>query len=159
MSLHNLIAFFFRITDSIPLYGCIMIWGFPSGASGKEPTCQCRRLRDPFLGQEDPLKEGMATHSSVLAWRIPRTEEPGGLQSMGSHRVRHDWSSLAHVHHSLFFISPVEWPLVCLQILTFVNTAVINICRQIFVWTEIFSLFRFIPIPETLLLSSCCMVW
>ena len=42
------------------------------------------------LGQEDPLKEGMATHSSILAWRIPWTEEPGGLQSMGSHRVRHD---------------------------------------------------------------------
>ena len=41
-------------------------------------------------GREDPLEEGMATRSSVLAWRIPRTEEPGGLQSMGSHRVRHD---------------------------------------------------------------------
>ena len=39
--------------------------------------------------QEDPLKEGMATHSSVLAWRIPWTEEPGRLQSMGSQRVRH----------------------------------------------------------------------
>ena len=36
------------------------------------------------LGQEDPLKEGMATHSSILAWRIPRTKEPGGLQPMGS---------------------------------------------------------------------------
>ena len=36
------------------------------------------------LGQEEPLEEGMATHSSVLAWRISRTEEPGGLQSMGS---------------------------------------------------------------------------
>jgi len=44
-----------------------------------------------FLGWEDPLEEGMATHSSILAWRIPRTEEPGGLQSMGSQRVRHDW--------------------------------------------------------------------
>ena len=42
------------------------------------------------LGGEDPLKEGMATHSSILAWRIPRTEEPGGLQSIGLHRVRHD---------------------------------------------------------------------
>ena len=41
------------------------------------------------LGQEDPLEEGMATHSSILAWRIPWTEEPGGLQSMGSQRVRH----------------------------------------------------------------------
>ena len=42
------------------------------------------------LGWEDPLKEGMATHCSVLAWRIPQTEEPGGLQSMGSRRVGHD---------------------------------------------------------------------
>ena len=41
------------------------------------------------LGQEDPLEKGMATHSSILAWRIPWTEEPGRLQSMGSQRVRH----------------------------------------------------------------------
>ena len=44
---------------------------------------------DP-LGQEDPLVRGMATHSSILAWRIPWTEEPGRLQSVGSQRVRHD---------------------------------------------------------------------
>ena len=42
------------------------------------------------LGQEDPLEEGMATHSSILAWRIPWTEEAGGLQSMGSQKVRHN---------------------------------------------------------------------
>ena len=42
------------------------------------------------LGQEDPLEEGKATHSSTLAWRIPWTEEPGGLQSMGLQRVGHD---------------------------------------------------------------------
>ena len=42
------------------------------------------------LGQEDPLEEGMATHSSIPAWRIPWTEEPGGLQSLGSQRVRHN---------------------------------------------------------------------
>ena len=42
------------------------------------------------LGREDPLEMGMATHSSILAWRIPWTEEPGGLQSMGSQRVGHD---------------------------------------------------------------------
>ena len=41
-------------------------------------------------GQEDPLEEGMATHASILAWRIPWTEKPGGLQSMGSQRVEHD---------------------------------------------------------------------
>jgi len=42
------------------------------------------------LGQEDPLEKGVATHSSLLAWRIPWTEEPGGLQSMESQRVGHD---------------------------------------------------------------------
>ena len=42
------------------------------------------------LGQEGPLEKGMATHSSIHAWRIPWTEEPGGLQSMGSQRVRHN---------------------------------------------------------------------
>ena len=41
------------------------------------------------LGLEDPLEEEMATHSSILAWQIPRTKEPGGLQSMGSQRLRH----------------------------------------------------------------------
>ena len=47
-------------------------------------------MRVQSLGQEDSLEEEMATRSSVLTWRIPRTEEPGGLQSMGSQRVRHD---------------------------------------------------------------------
>ena len=43
-----------------------------------------------FLGQEDPLEKEMATHSSILAWKIPWTEKPGGLQSVGLQRVRHD---------------------------------------------------------------------
>ena len=46
------------------------------------------------LGREDPLEEQMATHSSILAWRIPWTEEPSGLQSMGLQRVRHDWATM-----------------------------------------------------------------
>ena len=46
---------------------------------------------------EDPMEEGMATSSSILAWRIPRTEEPGRLQSVGSQRVRHDWAT-EHTH-------------------------------------------------------------
>ena len=49
-----------------------------------------------FLDWEDPLEEGMATHSNILAWRIPWTEEPGGLWSRGSQRVRRDWSDLVH---------------------------------------------------------------
>ena len=67
--------------------------GLPGGASGKESTCRCRRckrLRFDLWDQEDPLEEGMAMHSSVHAWRIPWTEEPGGLPSIGSKRVRHD---------------------------------------------------------------------
>ena len=51
----------------------------------------------PSLGQEDTLEEGMATHSSILPWRIPRTEEPGGLQSMGSQRVTHDRATHRHI--------------------------------------------------------------
>ena len=52
------------------------------------PAMQETQVRS--LSQEDPLEKGMATHSSILAWRIPWTEEPGGLQSMGSQRVGHD---------------------------------------------------------------------
>ena len=48
------------------------------------------RIQAQSLGQEDPLEEGKATHSSILAWRIPWTEEPGRLQSIGLHRVRYD---------------------------------------------------------------------
>ena len=47
-------------------------------------------MQVPTVGQEDPLEEVMATHSRILAWRTPWTEEPGGLQSIGSHRVRHE---------------------------------------------------------------------
>ena len=50
------------------------------------------------LGWEDPLEEGMAAHSSILAWRIPWTDKPSGLQSRGLQRVKHDWSNLVHMH-------------------------------------------------------------
>ena len=67
--------------------------GFLGGARGKEPTCQCRRHKrwgfNPWVGK-DALEEGMATHSSILTWRIPWTEEPGRLQSMGLQRVGRD---------------------------------------------------------------------
>ena len=62
----------------------------PSGASGKEPAFQCRRhkrRRFNSLSREDPLEEGMATYSSVFAWRIIWTEEPSGLWSIGLQRV------------------------------------------------------------------------
>ena len=56
---------------------------------------EAQEMQYDSLGQEDPLDEGMATRSSILAWRIPRTEKPGGLQSMRSPRVRHNCSNLA----------------------------------------------------------------
>ena len=71
--------------------------GFP-GVSGKEFTCQGRtwqEIRIQSLGWEDSLEEQMATHSSILARRIPWSKEPGGLPSMGSHRLGHDWNDFA----------------------------------------------------------------
>ena len=69
----------------------------------KSPPAKAGDVRDTWvcsLGQEDALEEGMATHSSILAWRIPWTEEPGGLQSMGSQRVRHDQNNSARTTHT-----------------------------------------------------------
>ena len=63
--------------------------GFPGGSGAKNPPAK-QEARIQSLSWEDPLEEEMATHSSTLAWEIPQTEEPGGLQSMGSQRVRHD---------------------------------------------------------------------
>ena len=60
--------------------------GFPGGGICKEAACPVQETYEIlvlFLGWEDPLEKGMAIHSSILAWRIPWTEEPGGLQSMG----------------------------------------------------------------------------
>ena len=68
-------------------YVCLRrIWGFPGGSAVKNlPAMQePQETLVQSLGQEDPLEEGMATHSSILAWRVPWTEEPGGLPSIGS---------------------------------------------------------------------------
>ena len=63
--------------------------GFPSSSAVKNQTAMWETwVRS--LGQEDPLEKGMATHSSILAWRTPWTEKPGGLQSMGLQGVGHD---------------------------------------------------------------------
>ena len=63
--------------------------GFPGGSAVENmPAMQGTRVQP--LGQEDPLDEGMAAHSSILGWEIPQTEEPGGLQFISLQRVRHD---------------------------------------------------------------------
>ena len=67
----------------------------------KEFRLQCRRWRQTWiwsLGLEDLLEEGMTTYSRILAWRIPWTEGPSGLQSIGLQRVRHSWSDWAHMY-------------------------------------------------------------
>ena len=74
--------------------------GFPGGASGKEPACQ--RGRHKRRGQEDPLEGGMATHSSILAWRSPWIEDPGALpwgrkETLGTRLKRH----IAHVNQEV----------------------------------------------------------
>jgi len=63
--------------------------GVPGGPMAKTPSAM-QEMWVRFLNQEDPLQKEMATYSSILAWRIPWTEEPGGLQSMGSQRVGHE---------------------------------------------------------------------
>ena len=73
--------------------------GFPGGTSSKEPACQYRRHKRHRLGpwvRKIPLEQKMATHSSSLTWRVPRTEEPTDRQCIGLPRVGNDWSDLAH---------------------------------------------------------------
>ena len=78
--------------------GCEL--GFPSGSAVKNPLSmqQTQETWLPSLDKEDPLEKEMATHSNILAWRIPWTEESGVLQSIESQRVGHSWSDLAHTH-------------------------------------------------------------
>ena len=65
---------------------------FPSAQTVKNMPAM-KETQAQSLGQEDPQEKGMATHSSILAWRIPWTEEPGGRQSMGSQGVWYDWAT------------------------------------------------------------------
>ena len=69
--------------------------GFPDSSLVKHPPASARD-EGSIPGQEDPLEKEMATHSSILAWRTPRTEEHGRLQSMGSQRVGHDGATSLH---------------------------------------------------------------
>ena len=87
-------------TNLNPLIGNprVSFEGFPGGTSGKDPLCQCRRheMWVQSWGRENLLEEGMATHSSILAWKIPWTEGPDGLQCIGLQRVRHNWGDTTH---------------------------------------------------------------
>ena len=73
-----------------PLGKILQVVRLPSGSVGKKSTCNSEDAREAVqsLGWKDPLEEEMATHFSIFAWRITRTEEPSGLQSIRSQRVR-----------------------------------------------------------------------
>ena len=89
-----------ELNESIQFY-CAFI--FPSGSNSKGvkylPTTQETQVR--FLSREDPLEKGMANHSSVLAWEMLWTEEPGGLQSVESQRVGHDGKTSTFIFPSV----------------------------------------------------------
>ena len=88
--IHGFIHSFHNVCWTISICTNYFILGLSWWFSGKESACQCRRHEfDPWVGKI-PWKKKIATHSSILAWEIPWTEEPGGLQSTGSQRVRHD---------------------------------------------------------------------
>ena len=125
------ITVFLLVYDpGVGLLSHMVVLGFPGGTNGKEPACQFRpqgRKESDMtewlnwteetqvwsLSWEDPLEEGMATHSSILAWRIPWAEELGRLQSMGSHKVRHGWSDWAYTHTWWFYFQVFKEPLYC----------------------------------------------
>ena len=85
------------------LAAATIYWGFPGSSVVKNPPAM-QVTRVWHLGQEDPLEKKMATHSSILDWRIPWTEEPGRLQSMGSQRVRRgsDWTTTTTMYYNYF---------------------------------------------------------
>ena len=94
----NVLVLFLNLEEILSEYDFTiefdLSWGFPRGSTVNNlPVTQ--EIQVWSLGREDPLEKGMATHSSILAWRIPQTEDPGGLQSMGLHRAGYNWSNLA----------------------------------------------------------------
>ena len=92
--IYSLLSEFSQIPFFLSRPQLLLCLGFPGGSAVKNPPAVQERqeTRVPSLGQDVPLEEGMATHSIVLAWKIPRTEESGGLQPMGSQKIRHDWA-------------------------------------------------------------------
>ena len=98
---HCEFAFWFFVANSKPM------WASQVALVKRThlPVQETSETQIGSLGREDPLEKGLATHSSILAWRIPWTEEAGGLQSIGSQRVSHDWRDLAHKAYEMQLLS------------------------------------------------------
>ena len=118
-------------------------WGFPGGQMVKNPPAM-QETQVQSLGQEDPLEKGITTHSRILAWRIPWTEEPNGLQSMGSQRVRHDWATDTYTQYSWFTM--LCWFQVYNKVYTYTNIH----CFQV--------LFPYRLLQNTEQSSLCCIL-
>ena len=118
--------------------------GFLSGSGVKNPhkMWEPQEMWGQSLGREDPLEEVMATHSSILAWRISWTDEPGRLQSKWSHRVGHGWSNLAWHSTCLIFY-------LLIYLLSNISRAIkysdYKVAAPIFVWYLFLSLSATIP--------------
>ena len=129
---HSLLsAIFFVSALLICLFDNKMNWNNLSESEGASLVAQTVKNLPTMwetgvwsLGREDPLEKGMATYSSVLAWEIPWTVEPGGLQSMESQRLRHDW-----VTNMITFLSLKHFPA---QLWTQISP-----CSQAQLWTQI----------------------
>ena len=137
-------ALFHCFLSNIPLCICTASLGFPDGSAVKNPPAlqEPQEMQVQSLGHKDPLEEDMTTHSSVLAWRIPLTEEPGGLQSIGFQRVGLDWSDLASTHH-IFVHSSVDGLVGCFHGWAIVNTAAINRGVNVCFWIVV--LYGYMP--------------
>ena len=111
-----------------------------------------------FLGWDDPLEEGMATHSSILAWRIPWTVEPGRLQSIGLQRIRHNWSDLACVHLRGGKYIVLLFEFIFLQLwASLVAKMVKNLPATQKTW--IWSLDRKDPLEKSMVIHSSILAW
>ena len=96
------------------IFSFLTPWRLPQKLNGKEFACNVgdAETQVRFLGGEDPFEEEMATHSSILAWEIPWTEKPGGLQSMGLPGAGHDWVTKQQRASMLFSTAavPIDIP-------------------------------------------------
>ena len=156
--------FIYNLSDAVQLFGGIfhLINRVPEKASlvaqrvKRLPAVQETWVR--FLGQEDTLEKEMAAHSSTLAWKIPWTEKPGRLQSMGSPRVRHDWATSLSLFivdlHCVSFRCTTKWfvyEYICIWILfpyrLLQETEYISSCYKVGLWHLFYisSVYMLIP--------------
>ena len=125
---------------------------FPGNASGKESTCNAGDARDSgsIMGREEPLEEEMPAQSSILSWRIPWTKEPGGLQSTGSQRIRHN----EHSPHK-----PVRFLLLDIQNCRGESdcfTVSKCLCLDLYIWSLALRFSHFIEVQKQYTFSREC---